>query len=64
LNKKERKNTMQTFIVRAKEIYYSDYEVLAKNEQEALSRFCEGDAEFINDSLEYSHTDDYRINKD
>lgn len=55
---------MQTFIVRAKEIYYSDYEVLAKNEQEALSRFCEGDAEFINDSLEYSHTDDYRINKD
>ena len=52
---------MKTYIINAKEIHFSLYIVNAENKQDALSKFEDGEADYIDDTCEYDRIDDFEI---
>lgn len=46
----------QDYIVSVKEVYIESLKVKASSKKEAIKKIENGEGEFINDSLQFSHT--------
>jgi hypothetical protein len=46
---------MKNYIVRMWEVYVQTVAIEANSEEEAIEKVVEGEGEYINNSLEYSH---------
>jgi hypothetical protein len=48
--------TLKTFIVYVREVHVQQVRIQAESKEEAVKKVEEGDGEFLNNALEYSHS--------